>query len=61
MINFTKIFQNLLIEGFSSKNNAIMDAIKYRNPVSFYYNGPRGELLPGRRIKAELLAMGLTK
>jgi hypothetical protein len=61
MLQFSKILQNLLLEGFSSKNKSLMDAIKYRNPVSFYYNGPKGEVLPGRRVKAELVAMGLTK
>ncbi len=30
-------------------------------PVSFDYRGPRGEVLPGRRIKTELVASGLTK
>lgn len=45
----------------SSRNKRLIDAIQNRNPVSFYYNGPRGEVLPGRRIKAELVAMGLTK
>lgn len=45
----------------SSRNKMLIDAIQNRNPVSFYYNGPRGEVLPGRRIKAELVAMGLTK
>ena len=61
MVKFSKILQMLILEGFSSKNKSIMDAIKYRNPVSFYYNGPKGEVLSGRRVKAELVAMGLTK
>jgi hypothetical protein len=45
----------------SSRNKRLIDAIQNRNPVSFYYNGPRGEVLPGRRIRVELVAMGLTK
>lgn len=45
----------------SPRNKMLIDAIQNRNPVSFYYNGPKGEVLPGRRIKAELVAMGLTK
>ena len=45
----------------SSRNKRLIDAIQNRNPVSFYYNGPRGEVLPGRRIKTELVASGLTK
>jgi hypothetical protein len=36
-------------------------AIKKRNPVSFFYNGPRGKVQAGRRIKAELVALGLSK
>lgn len=44
-----------------SKRDRLIRAIKNRNPVSFYYNGKRGEVLPGRRIKAELVALGVTK
>ena len=45
----------------SSIKSKLIDAIENRHPVSFYYNGPKGEVLPGRRIKAELVTMGLTK
>lgn len=58
---FTTIKQILLEANPNSKRNKeLIDAIKNRHPVSFYYNGPRGEVLAGRRIKSELVAMGLT-
>ena len=47
-----------------SKRNrpgSLSTAIKKRNPVSFFYNGPRGKVQAGRRIKAELVALGLSK
>ena len=58
MNNFKKI---LLEMSIGSKRERITNAIKNRFLVSFYYNGPKGEVLPGRRIKAELVALGLTK
>ena len=58
MNNFKKI---LLEMSIGSKRERITKAIKNRFLVSFYYNGPKGEVLPGRRIKAELVALGLTK
>jgi len=62
MVNFNKILSILLSEApVGSKRDRLIRAIKSRNPVSFYYNGPRDEVLPGRRIKAELVAMGVTK
>ena len=48
----------------TSKTNrpgSIANAIKKRNPVSFFYNGPRGTVQPGKRIKAEMVALGLSK
>lgn len=55
-------FKNILLEmSNSSKTKRITDAIKNRFLVSFYYNGPKGKVLPGRRIKSELVALGLTK
>jgi len=44
-----------------SRPRAIANAIKKRHPISFFYNGPRGEVQPGRRIKAEMVALGLSK
>lgn len=62
MINFNRILSNLLMEApLGSKRDRLIRAIKNRNPVSFYYNGKKGEVLPGRRIKAELVALGVTK
>ena len=58
MNNFKKI---LLEMSIGSKRERITKAIKNRFLVSFYYNGPKGEVLPGRRIKSELVALGLTK
>lgn len=55
-------FKNILLEmSIGSKRERITKAIKNRFLVSFYYNGPKGEVLPGRRIKSELVALGLTK
>lgn len=45
----------------ASQPKAISNAIKKRHPVSFFYNGPRGKVQPGRRIKAEMVALGLSK
>lgn len=64
-----KDIYNFLIEQstpkyLASKTNrpgSLANAIKKRNPVSFFYNGPRGKVQPGRRIKAEMVAMGLSK
>ena len=58
MSNVKKI---LLEMSIGTKREIITYAIKNRFVVSFYYNGPKGEVLPGRRIKAELVALGLTK
>lgn len=55
-------FKNILLEmSVGTKRERITRAIKNKFVVSFYYNGPKGEVLPGRRIKAELVALGLTK
>lgn len=40
---------------------SLANAIRKRNPVSFFYNGPRGSVQLGRRIKAEMVALGLSK
>jgi hypothetical protein len=62
MVNFEKILSILITEApIGSKRERLIRAIKSRNPVSFYYNGPREEVLAGRRIKSELVAMGVTK
>ena len=62
MIKFKNIISQILLEAPNgSINKRLQDAIINRHPVSFYYNGPKGEVLPGRRIRAELVVMGLTK
>jgi hypothetical protein len=67
-MNIRKIFLNLLNEQIvlkGTKTKPIVDAIKNRNPVSFYYSGPRkpekNSVLAGNRIKSELVAIGLSK
>ena len=45
----------------SSRPGSIANAIKKRNPVSFFYNGPRNTVQAGKRVKAELVALGLSK
>jgi hypothetical protein len=45
----------------ASRPRSIANAIKKRHPVSFFYNGPRGEVQAGRRIKAEMVALGISK
>lgn len=48
----------------ASKTNrpgSLANAIKKRHPVSFFYNGPRDKVQAGRRIKAEMVALGLSK
>jgi len=62
MINLNNILSQILLEAPNgSIHKRLKDAIINRNPVSFYYNGPKGEVLPGRRVRAELVTMGLTK
>ena len=58
MNNLRKVIEEI---SNGSKNERLTRAIKNRMPVSFYYNGPKGEVLSGRRIKAEFVAIGLTK
>jgi len=47
------------------KTKPLVDAIVKRNPVTFYYSGPktppRDSVKPGVRIRAEVVAMGLSK
>ena len=45
----------------SSRPGSIANAVKKRNPVSFFYNGPRNTVQAGKRVKAELVALGLSK
>lgn len=47
------------------KTKPLVDAIKNRNPVTFYYSGPtkpeKDSVKRGVRIRAEVVAMGLSK
>lgn len=68
-MNFLNIIKTVLEEADNilktTANKPIVKAIKNRNPISFFYNGPRKNektrVKPGRRIKAEVVAMGLSK
>jgi predicted DNA-binding transcriptional regulator YafY len=46
------------------KTNQLVKAITNRNPITFYYDGPRSGkdgVKPGVRLRAEAVAMGLSK
>lgn len=47
------------------KARPLIDAIKNRNPVTFYYSGPtkppKDSVKKGTRLRAEVVAMGLSK
>ena len=49
----------------TSKTKPIVDAIKNRNKISFFYTGPnkpaKDSVKPGKRINAEAVALGLSK
>ena len=49
----------------TTKTKPIVDAIKNRKKITFYYSGPRkpkkDSVKPGYRIKAEAVALGLSK
>ena len=49
----------------TSKTKPIVDSIKNRNKISFYYSGPnkpaKDSVKPGKRIDAEAVALGLSK
>jgi hypothetical protein len=49
----------------TTKTKPIVDAIKNRKKISFYYSGPRkpkkDSVKPGKRIDAEAVALGLSK
>ena len=59
-------FSNILLEQpRGRKANPLIDAIKNRNPVTFYYSGKgkseKDSVRPGVRVRAEIVAMGLSK
>jgi len=49
----------------TSKTKPVVDAIKNRKKITFYYSGPRkpkkDSVKPGYRVKAEAVALGLSK
>ena len=57
------IFFDILMEQMvlkTTQSKPIVDAIKNRNPVTFYYSGPRKpnkkSVKAGKRVKAEIVA-----
>lgn len=61
-----KISKILLEDSLSGrKTKPLVDAIKNRNPVTFYYSGPKSpekdSVKSGVRVRAEIVAMGLSK
>lgn len=65
---FNKLILNLLVEADflkGRKTKPLVDAITNRNPITFYYSGPRGKgkdsVLSGTRVRAEAVALGLSK
>ena len=66
-MKINNIIFNILLEqpSFDAKSKPLVDAIKNRNPVTFYYSGPRkpkkDSVVAGGRFRAEIVAMGLSK
>jgi len=61
-----KISKILLEDSLSGrKTKPLVDAIKNRNPITFYYSGPKSpekdSVKSGVRVRAEIVAMGLSK
>lgn len=63
MDNIEIIYEQVVLK--SSKVKPIVQAIKNRNPITFYYSGPTKpdaiSVKRGKRIKAEAVAIGLNK
>jgi len=67
-MNFNQLFFSVLEEQNvlkTTKTKPIVDAIKNRYPITFYYSGPRkpkkDSVKAGYRVKAESVALGLSK
>lgn len=65
---FNKVIFSILTESNflkGRKTKPLVDAITNRNPITFYYSGPKkpekDSVLSGTRIKAEAVALGLSK
>jgi hypothetical protein len=50
-----------ILKSKKNRPGSLANAIKQRNPVSFFYNGPRKQVQAGRRVKAEIVALGVSK
>jgi len=63
-IIFTILEQDTEFKG-KGKSKTLIDAIKQRHPVTFYYTGPkappRDAVKSGTRVRAEIVALGLSK
>lgn len=66
-MNLFKLYSKLLLEQNygNRKVKTIIDAMKNRHPITFYYSGPqtppKDRVLNGVRIRAEVVAYGLSK
>jgi cell division septation protein DedD len=67
-MNLNKIFFKIIEEQSvpkGKKSNTLVSAITNRNPITFYYTGPKepskDSVKSGVRIRAEAVAMGLSK
>lgn len=67
-MNLNKIFFKIIEEQSvpkGKKSNTLVSAITNRNPITFFYTGPKepskDSVKPGVRIRAEAVAMGLSK
>lgn len=67
-MDLNKILTNLIGEQEvpkGKKSNTLVSAITNRNPITFYYTGPKepskDSVKPGVRVRAEAVAMGLSK
>lgn len=67
-MKFDKVFLNIIEEQNilkTTKTKPIVDAIKNRHPMNFYYSGPRkpskDSVKAGKRYRAEAVALGLSK
>lgn len=67
-MNLNKIFSKIIGEQEvpkGKKSNTLVNAITNRNPITFYYTGPKeppkDSVKSGVRVRAEAVAMGLSK
>jgi hypothetical protein len=67
-MNLNNLIYNILLEQdfkANGKSKVLIDAIKQRHPVTFYYTGPKAPpkdaVLSGTRVRAQVVALGLSK